>query len=116
MHFKVTMTVRLTSPVHVEDAGGGDGGQEENATHFLVVLGVNAEDVGVAAGQAQEEVLDDVEGRVEEAEIVAIDEGDLDDEALRDAPLDQPGVFFKSGRAYFSEHDSDTKRWWQFWR
>ena len=130
MHFRATMTVRLRTPLPVEDADGADSAGE--AMGYVIIIGVNAEDIAEATAMAQAVALRprDEEGNwraydgyVEEAEVQAIDKQDWGEEILAGARnIDRPGVYYSTALILFG-HDAheadgphDARKWWQFWR
>lgn len=115
MHFKVEMTVRLRSPLEVFDDIEYDAGDDDlKATGYMILMGVNADDVASAAKHAQEVALwpKDEEGRrvaydgyVEEAEFEAVQKEYWDEEILAGAKnIDNPGVYVSTGLTFFNHN------------
>lgn len=113
MHYQVIVHVKLRSPLQVVDG--------DQATGYLMTVGVQAADLATATSYAQAAVIanaeqDDLEGNIVSAEIQAISEGDWPKEVLEQVTnRREPGVYFQSGRVFFDEAHGE-KKWWQFWK
>ena len=125
MHFQVQMTVGLRTPMTVCDTG--DKRADGRATHYVIIIGVNALDIGEAVALAQEIALcpkdgdgnrTPHDGYVEEAEAKAIEKEHWAPEILAGAVhIDRPGVYSSTGLIFFDDDETEPpKKWWQFWK
>jgi len=130
MHFLVQMKVRLAKPLELPADESVRGNRDGPLVGYYITMKVNAESLIDAAGLAQTMALNppdrqgkarSYEGHVEEANIQE-KEPERGPEHVRKllAPLDQRGVYYKTGLMFFHDgedaEDKDDKQWWQFWK
>lgn len=106
-HYRAEMTVKLNSPLLLENAP-----EEEAAVGYVIVIGVNAPDLAAAARYAHDVALRpkgpdgsfrSFDGVVIEANIEQIEKEQWDPFILENAKrIDQPGVYYSTGLAFFS--------------
>ena len=108
MHFRAEMTVRLDSPMTIL---GSDSSEE--STGYIIVIGVNAQDIAAATKFAQEVALRpkqadgtfrSFQGKVTEANVRQIEKSDWAPTIQQNAKkIDQEGVYYSTGLIFFGE-------------
>ena len=129
MHFLVQMKVRLHKPMEPSaDDSSTRLSRDGPLLGYYITMKVNADNVADAVTLAQTMALAppdrqgkgrSFEGFVEEAnsEQMAPESGPEHVRKLL-APMDQRGVYYKTGLMFFHSDDDglDGKKWWQFWK
>jgi hypothetical protein len=111
MHFRAEMTVLLNTPMFADDS------PPESATiGYMIVIGVNAPDLAIAARYAHDVALrpkspdggyQSFDGVVVQAEIQRIEKQDWDPFIQKNAKrMDQEGVYYSTGLIFFGEGDA----------
>ena len=109
MHFRAEMTVLLDQPLPIEDG--------EPAIGYIIVIGINAPDLAVAAKYAhdvalrpkqQDGTFRSFQGVVDEAQIWRIEKTDWESIIQKNAKrIDQEGVYYSTGLVFFPEENSN---------
>src|SRR5687767_5569704 len=111
MHFRAEMTVMLDTPLPI----AGEGGPDESAIGYLIVIGVNAPDLAMATQYAHDVAsrpkqadgtFRSFEGSVPDANIRRLQKTDWEPVIQQNAKrIDQEGVYYSTGLIFFSKDE-----------
>jgi hypothetical protein len=129
MHFQIQMKIRLRRPMEMSASQSGTGLRDGRpVVGYYITMKVNASDAADAVTLAQTIALAppdrsgnarSFDGIVEEVELATIEpEGGPAHVRHLLAPMDQRGVYYKTGLMYFHEGEdaAEPRKWWQFWK
>ena len=110
MHFRAEMTVVFDGPMPIK---GPDSSEE--ATGYLIVIGINAPDIAIATSYAHEVALRPkqadgnfraLQGVVTEARVRRVEKTDWQPALQQKAErIDHDGVYYSSGLIYFGKSE-----------
>jgi hypothetical protein len=118
MHFSITMQANYREP----RPAIGDGGEiVGKRPYYLIVIGVNADDLASALDMARKHIIADAEkdgyplADITQVESREVDGNSLPPETRANALQDPdcPGVYSRSGKMFYLDRG---RRWWQFWK